>query len=109
MTHADIFIEDHLREDNSFRKRLSGFSLLFGGGKSQQEERKIWKKRGRVKNGFFLGQQYANKSYNFSSLIDLNQGLEKEFRDKMIKLCQDYNMEITWHPTEGMIIKKDVL
>lgn len=86
--------------DNSFKdKSLFGLPIYY----SQLECRESWFQAMGI--GFEQGLYKASIQ---GQQIDLNNSCntdhQKEFIDKVYKLCHDYNCSIVYHPAHGMIV-----
>lgn len=102
--YEEYYIQDELRQDNSFREKITGMSLLFGGGKSQTELRETWELG--VKSGFQKGIDFATSNYNALKLGNqADTPKQAEFYSKLMTLCNEYKIGIKYHPLEGMIFE----
>ena len=94
------FIINAILTDNSFKdKSLFGFTPRY----TQEQCREFWFQA--MAFGF---EQGLYKSSIPGQRIDLNNSCnadhQKEFIDKLYKLCHDYNCAIVYHPSHGMIV-----
>ena len=90
--------------DNSFKEKENVFTLLFGGIKySQSECREFWFQ------AMALGMQEGLRMGSIQGQqIDTTKGCKnerhKEFYTKFLKLAEEYNCAIVYHPLEGMVV-----
>lgn len=90
--------------DNSFKEKENVLTLLFGGIKySQSECREFWFE------AMTLGMQEGLRMGSIQGQrIDITNSCKnerhKEFYTKFLKLTEEYNCAIVYHPLEGMCV-----
>lgn len=102
-TKQELFINDFLNHDKSYKERFSPIQFLF-----TNKHKKDKLRREGYEVGFHIG---FEQSINFNDanrqLIQLHKGInnknQQEFYDKFLEICELYNIRITYHPKYGMI------
>jgi hypothetical protein len=103
-TNIDNMMATIKLEDNSFKEKETGLSLLFGGHKyTQSEVREIWF------NGIRVGIEHGlNNASLQGQKIEITRNMSnprhKEFYDKFLELASKYNCQIQYHPLHGMVV-----
>jgi Tat protein secretion system quality control protein TatD with DNase activity len=101
------FIEDFKRSDKSFSEKSTFLELFihpFGRKYTNSELKEIF--HSGINVGFQQGLYYNKPEYQRlqmnNNCKDENQ---KEFYEKFLKLCQEHNIRIIYHPLEGMMFE----
>jgi len=104
----DARIENIISEmklsDNSFKEKETGLSLFFGGHKyTQSEAREIWFSGIRV--GIEEGLRRSSlEGQRIETHRNLTNDRHKEFYEKFLKLAEEYECRIQYHPHLGMCV-----
>lgn len=100
--YRNILEEDN-KTDTSFTDNSpsSILEFIFGIKAKQKELRDIWLSG--KSHGFEMGIQAACPEVQRLQLMGDSNKEHKEFYDKFVKLCQEYDISIMYHPLEGMI------
>lgn len=97
--YIDSIMFEHRLHDQSFRER--GF--LWPPKYKQSKVRDIWFKG--IRHGVKIG---LNRTILQGQIIETQGNItnprQKEFYDKFLKLAQEYNCAIQWHPDVGMCV-----
>jgi len=101
-----IYIENDNSKDTSYQDKENFLTLMFGGIKfTQSEVRDAWLNGKRC--GFEIGLHYnSNQGQMLQLSNNITNPKDKEFYDKFITLCNEYNIRISYHPEKGMIFEK---
>lgn len=97
-------VDDFKKSDNSFKDRPTGLAAIFGKNHyTESEVRDIWH-RG-VETGVEMGLFEANLE---GQRIELTQNIDspkqREFVEKLYKLCEEYKCAVQYHPIKGMCL-----
>ncbi len=100
-----MFIHEENESDKSFLEKESGLQLILGKSYSKMDMRETWLKGKRY--GFEIGLNYSKPQARIEQLSNnIKNQKHKEFYDKFLKLCQEYNVRISYHPREGMMFEQ---
>lgn len=91
------FINEVINSDMSF-KPTSIMESLFSNTK---KERQAYESGMRI--GYYQGcYSHSSEGMLFTLHVNITNEIEKAFYNEFIKLCEKYNIGITYHPTEGL-------
>jgi hypothetical protein len=97
-------VDDFKKSDNSFKDRPNGLAAIFGKNHyTESEARDIWH-RG-IEAGVEMGLFNASlEGQRIELAQNLNSPKQKEFVEKLYKLCEEYNCAVQYHPINGMCL-----
>jgi len=100
----DFIMDEIKRVDNSFKEKENFFTALKGGIRySQPEVRDIWFQGIRVgiEEGLHRGSLAGQRIQITQNTKDQRH---KKFYDEFLKLANEYNCQIQYHPQHGMCV-----
>ena len=103
----ETYIENDNSKDTSYQDEENFLTLMFGWMMKydKSEMREAWLNG--KKCGFEMGLYYnSNEGQMLQLSNNITNPKDKEFYDKFIALCNEYNIRITYHPQKGMTFEK---
>ena len=103
----EIYINEDDRKDTSYQDKENVLTLMFGWlikySKSDMRDAFLNGKR----CGFEMGIEYSSNQAQMIQLFEnITNPRDKEFYDKFITLCKEYNIRISYHPGKGMMFER---
>ena len=98
----EIIFQEEMKGDTSFTEKIAPLGMLFGTHKFNQiDMRETWH-RG-IKYGIEIGLRRASlNGQRIETFKNIENDRQREFYEKFLKLSDEYNCAIYYHPIKGM-------